>query len=159
MTAFQAAVVLMPHPNGGWVAFKHEEGWNLPGGKVEAGESPRFAAFRECVEEVGVTPTHLHPFGVVRHTHGGVQWDVHLFFAPMPRSESPTTEDGTVLDEGVISEQLQSGRFPEAIPAIFQKFNLSEPARVMWRSPYDLWREKSVSLVSKWRKEHEREEG
>jgi 8-oxo-dGTP pyrophosphatase MutT (NUDIX family) len=57
MAVFQAAVVLMPHPNGGWVAFEHPDGWNLPGGKVEKGETPRFAAFRECIEEVAITRT------------------------------------------------------------------------------------------------------
>ncbi len=29
--------------------------WHLPTGKVEAGESPRQAAIRECAEEVGLT--------------------------------------------------------------------------------------------------------
>lgn len=34
--------------------------WNGVGGKIEAGETVREAAIRECQEEIGVTPTHFY---------------------------------------------------------------------------------------------------
>jgi len=35
-------------------ARRHGAGWELPGGKVEVGESERTAGVRECAEELGV---------------------------------------------------------------------------------------------------------
>lgn len=37
--------------------------WNGVGGKIEAGESLEDALVRECVEEIGVTPTNWSPVG------------------------------------------------------------------------------------------------
>ncbi|HEX6469288.1 MAG TPA: NUDIX hydrolase [Streptosporangiaceae bacterium] len=34
----------------------YKEGWFLPGGVIEAGESPLTACVRECVEELGLVP-------------------------------------------------------------------------------------------------------
>ncbi len=34
----------------------YKEGWFLPGGVIEAGESPRTACLRECEEELGLVP-------------------------------------------------------------------------------------------------------
>ena len=35
---------------------RYKAGWDLPGGYVEPGESPKQAAAREVVEELGITP-------------------------------------------------------------------------------------------------------
>jgi 8-oxo-dGTP diphosphatase len=35
----------------------YKEGWTLPGGVIEAGESPLGACLRECGEELGLLPT------------------------------------------------------------------------------------------------------
>jgi 8-oxo-dGTP pyrophosphatase MutT (NUDIX family) len=37
--------------------------WGLPGGHIELGESAEQAARREVMEETGLTPGALHPFG------------------------------------------------------------------------------------------------
>jgi 8-oxo-dGTP diphosphatase len=48
----------------------YKPGWEIPGGLVEAGESPREAAVRECQEELGVTLSLLDPV-VIHYATGG----------------------------------------------------------------------------------------
>lgn len=38
--------------------------WEIPGGRVDAGETPEFAAVRECVEETGIRCSELKPLVV-----------------------------------------------------------------------------------------------
>lgn len=38
--------------------------WEIPGGRVDAGESPEVAAVRECVEETGIRCSELQPLVV-----------------------------------------------------------------------------------------------
>ena len=37
--------------------------WNLPGGHIDKGETPKEAAIRECQEEAGITPKKVEFFG------------------------------------------------------------------------------------------------
>jgi 8-oxo-dGTP diphosphatase len=41
--------------------------WELPGGKIEAGETAAAAALREVAEETGIVATSATPLGVVEH--------------------------------------------------------------------------------------------
>jgi 8-oxo-dGTP pyrophosphatase MutT (NUDIX family) len=53
-----AAAALLVDPRGRVLLVKptYKEGWFLPGGVIEEGESPLAACVRECQEELGLTP-------------------------------------------------------------------------------------------------------
>lgn len=48
--------VLLVHPGGPFWQNKQDEGWGIPKGKLELGEKPIEAAFRETQEELGQMP-------------------------------------------------------------------------------------------------------
>ncbi|MGW4637473.1 NUDIX domain-containing protein [Sphaerisporangium sp. NPDC004334] len=47
-----AAYLLASDEQGRWLLVRHRDRWQLPGGLVEWGESPRAAAERETLEEI-----------------------------------------------------------------------------------------------------------
>lgn len=88
---------------------KHRwRGWVPPGGKVEAGETPREGASRELLEETGLQPELLpDPAAVaVRSYHPGYPVTLGLSYATVVDAATPfVAEDGqpvawTRLDEG-----------------------------------------------------------
>ena len=68
--------VLLAHrrPDRRW----YPDCWDLIGGHVEPGETPRDAAARECAEEIGVTVTRLGP---VPMATGDASMELHAFVA------------------------------------------------------------------------------
>ena len=48
--------ILLVHPGGPYWANKQEEGWGIPKGRIEDGETPYDAAIREVQEELGQLP-------------------------------------------------------------------------------------------------------
>ncbi|WP_219413793.1 NUDIX domain-containing protein [Pseudonocardia nigra] len=66
----------------------YKEGWDLPGGMVEANESPQSGALRELDEELGLAPTLGRPL-VIEWVGAHGPWDDQIVF---------------VFDGGVIPE-------------------------------------------------------
>ena len=55
--------------------------WELPGGKVEAGEKLAETAVRETLEEIGLHVDIWEEFGVTNFEDDGVNWEYHWFMA------------------------------------------------------------------------------
>ncbi|GAB3495589.1 NUDIX domain-containing protein [Flexivirga lutea] len=91
--------------------------WTLPGGGVDFGEDPADAAFRECREETGLTPTIGRPLGVHSSTvdaFGELWHSVRLLYAasfPDGRPEPTSPQDGEIDRVG----WFPTDRLPEPV--------------------------------------------
>lgn len=72
--------------------------WELPGGKLETGESLEAAAIREVEEEIGVKVSVHREIGVTNFDHDGTSWEYHWFEASItegkPSIGEPDRYDG-----------------------------------------------------------------
>lgn len=105
---------------------KHKGGlWEFPGGKVEAGESPRDALARELEEEIALAVEQAEPFLMIDHDYGDKHvtldvWRVTQF------SGTPHGREGQEVAWVPIVE-LANYQFPEANAAIVTA--LQKPAK------------------------------
>ncbi|MFA6645730.1 MAG: NUDIX hydrolase [Sphaerochaetaceae bacterium] len=59
--------------------MKNRQQYVLPGGGMEAGETPQVCAERECREELGLRITAHNPVAIVREFYDGILRFEHLF--------------------------------------------------------------------------------
>lgn len=87
--------------------------WEFPGGKCEPGESPREAADRECLEELGFAVVLAdRPRRVVVHDYPHGRLELH-FFDARPASDDAGPDADSPF-QWVPSKKLTNLRFPEA---------------------------------------------
>ena len=66
--------------------------WEFPGGKVEAGESPRDALIRECMEELDITLDVGGLYMQVNHEYPDIQIRLSLYEAVIASGELRSKE-------------------------------------------------------------------
>lgn len=102
--------------DGGVILTKHKtRGWEVPGGKVEPGESPEEAAHRELLEETGVKVAGLSLIGQYRINQKDVNQQI-----------VKNIYRGTVVEKGDIPEGFEtesSIRFDFGLQAFCQGFS------------------------------------
>lgn len=79
------------HAAGGWL-------WELPGGRLEPGETALLSASRELREEAGVTASHWQPLIECYSTPGFCDERLTLFLAEGVRQGVSATEQDEVLE-------------------------------------------------------------
>jgi ADP-ribose pyrophosphatase len=94
--------------------------WEIPAGKLDAGEPPAIAAVRELAEETGVTAQHWEPLGVYLPAPGLMTERVYLYMAlrvekgtAMPESDEELELQWVPLEEAmrmVIDGRLDDGK-------------------------------------------------
>lgn len=96
--------------------------WELPGGKLQPGESPQQALVREVREETGLDVTTGESLGVIRHTYSHFKLVMHAFSCEVIRGRARAH----ACDElrWVNEDQLHTLPFPRATLKLFERLGV-----------------------------------
>ncbi len=95
-------------------------GWEIPAGRIEAGETAEDAARREAVEEVGWEPAVLEPLTTYHHSSGSTDGRFALFFGHKPRyvGEPTDTAEASRIEwfpPARVREMIQRGEIQDGL--------------------------------------------
>jgi 8-oxo-dGTP pyrophosphatase MutT (NUDIX family) len=123
-----AAVVIRDRERGVLMLWRHRLvtdswGWEVPAGRMDAGESPEQAAIREAVEETGWRPLDLRPLGAYHPLPGAVAQTFHVFVAegaehvgePSDQDEAERVE---WVPEHAVRESLRDGSITDGLSLV-----------------------------------------
>jgi 8-oxo-dGTP diphosphatase len=138
-----AACTLVTHANGDVLMVKtgYRSGWEVPGGRVEIGESPYAAALRETIEETGIVSHITAMTGVYTNLTRGIVIFAFLgeYVSGEPTPSHETPEVGWIKRDKVL-------RLIEEAPMLARvRDMLNFNGQIMFRSyTRDPYRDESV---------------
>lgn len=95
----------------------HGGAWEVPGGKLEPGETAASALKREVFEEVGVVVEKYNYLGEVKHTYPEKSVCLHVFQVTEYSGDACRHESQLDL-RWVTREEFNAFEFPEAMPQV-----------------------------------------
>ena len=118
------SMAVVARRNDGWVAAvqntKRGGSLELPGGKVEPGESYADAARRELREEAGVEAHGLFWLGDFAHGFDSIPWNAHVYVAEIGGQGLREGDAGPVC--WATWEDLMRGTYGAVVRAIFMRY-------------------------------------
>ena len=122
-------------------------GWEVPAGRVDAGEAPMAAGHREALEETGWAPGPLTPLTSYHPHNGSSDATFHLFLATEATHVGPPTD----TDESFVGKRinLETGEEDEAgerpgpdnlLASVMQAFDGDPSALWGEAMPLSAWR-------------------
>lgn len=103
---------------------KNGDNYELPGGKVEPGESDVEAARRETYEEVGPILAYATPLlslGTFEHQHHGETWSCEVFVGQHSGAHPRGSVEGAAT--WATREELLAGTYGEVVRRIFTAYD------------------------------------
>ncbi len=101
--------------------------WEFPGGRLEEGESPEMAAFREIEEETGWRVDHLTPFATVVHHYTRYRVTLHSYTGRLASARPVPRLTAANQYAWVSLEQLASYPYPaghrQLVASLQQQFS------------------------------------